>query len=900
MAYSGENLLAPFAGEHRANFFNWGTDISFESGTPLISAMTRVGDFLRRKDVNNPYAYAPGITQAPEYACRPSYHLLMTDGVWVENNNSIGNADNTLSVLPDGATYTPRRPYLDQTANTLADAAFKYWSSDARPDLPNTLKPYIRAASPNAAEQYWDPANDPATWQHLVNFTVGLGLSKSLIHPAWDGDTYKGGYTGLVDGSISWPPASSSSPNNVYDLWHAAINSRGEFFSADTPEQLVKAFSSILTRISSRTTSAAKPAVVSPLGGSVDSGTFTYTPSFSSEDWSGDLTKYRQNPTLGTQSAVWSAKERLLERKQPRNIQMRGDKGLVDFTWSNLSLDQQAAFNRTLDGDVDNLGEERVKYLRGDRSKEGTLFRRRSNFLGDIVGSAPVIVAAPTRSAYAMNSLEGKDSYSSFKESNAGRATRIYVGANDGMLHVFDADGIETFAFVPRVAMENMNRIADRKYSGAQHQYFVDGPLVTEDVYFGKAWHSVLVGSLGGGGRSMFALDITNPNNVSLLWEISSADHDYTDLGYTLARPIITRLHEGRWAVVAANGYNSANDRAALYLIDIADGSLIKALTVDENETSPNGLSTPRVVDMDGDGIADYAYAGDIRGNLWRFDLFGGGTASEPFGTGISASANDFRVSFGGAPLFRALGSHNDAQPITSAPRVVRHPSNTGVLVIFGTGKYFEPADAQADTSKPMSLYGIWDRQTAGEAAANTPAITRFNLQGQTLITTNNASITNAKGARNIRTVTSNPVVWTNPFGSVNQYGWYLDLPSTGEKVVSDPASSGRLLLVATLTPRSDPCEDGVSTWLLALNPWTGGAPLADALDLNNDGKIDELDRSATSGIVAGIEFPGATGGIAPFFNPGDATSGVCGTEGCINTYDGIKPGRQSWRRMRN
>ncbi|MBO3275294.1 pilus assembly protein [Pseudomonas schmalbachii] len=902
ISYSGENLLAPFSGEHRANFFGWAADIGFDSGTPLPSALIRAGEFLRRKDVNNPYALVPGVTQAPEYTCRASYHLLMTDGIWVDSNTSVGNADNTGSTLPDGTRYTPRPPFADVSANSLADVAFKYWASDARPDLADNLKPYTRNANGTAAERYWDPGNDPATWQHLVNFTVGLGLGKSLTRPAWGGSTYAGDYTGLLDGSIGWPPVSSNSPNNVYDLWHAALNSRGEFFSADTPEQLVGAFNSILTRISSRNTSAARPAVISPTSESAETGAFTYTPSFSSEDWSGDLIKYRQDPVSGTQAQVWSAKARLLQREQKRGIWMRGRNGnLVEFTWSNLNSEQQAAFNRTLDGDADSLGSARVDYLRGDRSKEGTLFRSRQNLLGDIVGSAPVVVAAPSRPAYLMNALDGQGSYSDFKDARKNRATRIYVGANDGMLHAFDPNGEETFAFVPTAALEKMNRIPDRKYTGNQHQYFVDGPLVTGDVYFGGAWHSVLVGSLGGGGRSMFALDITDPANIRLLWEISAGDSAYRDLGYTLTKPSIARLHDGRWAVVAANGYDSIDDHAVLYLVDIGDGSLIKSIPVSDGGSAPNGLSTPRVVDMDGDGIADYAYAGDIRGNLWRFDLFAPGTPGKPYGEASSfAATSSFRASFGGAPLFQAVSGSGGFQPITSAPRVARHPGGTGLLVIFGTGKYFETSDAVVGSGKAMSLYGIWDRQTAGESALSTPSVTRSRLQEQTLVTKEGVTIGN--GTRNIRIVSDKAVAWTSTSAGatvVEKYGWYLDLPDTGERIVSDPTTSGNLLLITTLAPRSDPCEDGVRTWLMALNPLTGGAPDMDALDLNHDGTIDELDRAADSVIVSGIEFPGITGGLAPGLDSEHNLVG-CGSDGCLRIDDGIRPGRLSWRRMRD
>lgn len=914
ISYSGSNLFRTFANQNRANFFNWVADVNFNTGTPLRTALNSAGSFLQNTGVNGPYAYDPGTTQSPEYACRPSYHIMMTDGKWNTDTFNVGNVDNSSVNLPDGTQYSPRAPYKDSASNTLADLAFKYWATDLQPNISNSLKPYIRAGNTNATTQYWDPQNDPATWQHMVTFTMGLGLSKALTNPAWGTNTYDGDYTGLYNGTINWPSAASDSDNNVYDLWHAAINSRGEFFSVDSPQEMVEAFTDIISRIADRTASAASPAVTSPLVSSGNDGdntnTYTYTPSFSSQDWSGDLIKYQQNLVLGTQSQVWSAKTLLLARDYTqRNIKMRSNSGntLTPFLWSNLSTTQQASFNRNLAGDTDSNGQARVNYLRGDRSNEGTLFRARTNILGDIIDSSPIVVGPPSHATYIWDALEGQtasasNSYSTFKSNKVTRATYIYVGANDGMLHAFDSNGTEAFAFVPTTALDNMNRIPDLKYTGSQHQYFVDGSPVTEDVYFNNAWHTVLIGSMRAGGRSLFALDITDPSNISLLWEINANTTGYSDLGYTFAQPTITRLHNGKWAVVTSNGYNSTNDRAVLYLIDIQDGSLIKSITVSDGTSTPNGLSSARVVDMDGDGISDYVYAGDIRGNLWRFDLFGGGDSTHPYGTASSASANNFVASFGGTPLFKAVTGSNAFQPITSTPRVVRHPTGTGLIVIFGTGKYIESADAQANTSKAMSIYGIWDRQTAAQSASSTPTVARSNLQSQTITTVSNASIINGT-TRNIRTMTNNAVVWTTTTGStttVNKYGWYVDLPSTGEMVVTDPYTSGKLLLTATLTPNTDPCADGVTTWLMAMNPLTGGSPLTDALDLNNDGLVNSTDRTSTSGIIAGTQFPGATGGISIGYNPyaanGQGSMVACGTEGCVNAYDGIQAGRQSWR----
>ncbi|MCL6690824.1 PilC/PilY family type IV pilus protein [Pseudomonas sp. R3.Fl] len=898
ISYSGGNLLRPFAKKHRADFFYWLSSVRFSGGTPLRQALDRAGKFIADED-GPAYDFEPGGKQEPKFTCRPSYHLMMTDGLWNGRGGSVGgNIDANGRTMPDGSRYAARSPFKDGAKDTLADLAFHYWATDARTDLANELKPYVPFAQADATRQYWDPRNNPATWQHLVTFTMSLGLGQSLVSPKWAGGTFEGaGYQGLANGSIAWPPAKSSDKNNVYDLWHAAINSRGEFFSAEDPQQMVDAFASILSRIANRTASAARPAVAA---GEVKDQAHVYVASFSSEDWSGDLVKYLQPANAGRQQ-LWSAKALLDARKSPRRILMGKGKSLVDFAWSNLDSGQRRVFNQTLSGDQDARGEARVQYLAGKRDLEGGEFRRRGGLLGDIVNSAPLLVTAPSRPALPRDRLESpdndglsskSDAYSEFKAAQASRRSMIYVGANDGMLHAFDAEtGEEVFAFVPRPALAGMYRLTDPRYTIAEHRYLVDGPLVAEDVFFGGAWRSVLVGGLGAGGRALFALDVTDPQLPKLLWEIEGGAGPFARLGHTLARPVITRLHSGQWAVLAANGYDGLQDMAVLYLIDIATGALLRELNVSQGGDAANGLSSPRAADMDGDGIVDHAYAGDMLGNLWRFDLYKA-TSQDGYGGPDSASSADYRVGLAGRPLFRARDASSNVQPITAAPWLVRHPSGQGVLALLGTGKYFEVHDAEADTSRAMSLYGIWDRLMSGEQGGNDSTVTRNRLQAQKFTQT----------ADSYRSLSSNPLAWAPAAqkpgsGGNGVHGWRLDLPQTGEQVVADPASSGRLALFATLTPNADPCQDGVSTWLLALNPLTGGAPLTDALDYNNDGVVDAQDRVGNDK-VAGVLLPGGLGGASLGFDLSSGLGVAHGSEGAVRFYDGIRPGRQSWRQM--
>jgi len=909
-----DNRLRPFTGAHRAAFFAWLGDVYYNQSTPLLQAVARVGELLKATGSESPYAFQPGGSEAPVYGCRASYSLVVTDGIWNAAFTS-SNADGTAAVLPDGQQYSPQAPFQDTTANTLADLAFLYWRTDAQPNLDNSVPPY-NTVSGNEVQggrtltPYWNPRNDPATWQHLTGFYVGIGLSSALINPAWGGDTFSGGYAGLAAGNTAWPVAgadNSVNQNNVYDLWHAAINSRGEFFSAENASDLITSLSEVVSRIT-QSASAGASQTVSPTQEGDSTSLYTYVPSFSSTDWSGDLIKYQRTATNRTR--IWSAAQQLDSRfptgntgYSRRTIYLARDGALTDFTWANLSTTQQTYLNRTASGAVDTYGSRRVDYLRGDRSLEAPgatpYFRSRSHILGDIVNSSPVVVGAPNSPIALMNATVGNATYTDFRTTNLKRERRIYIGANDGMLHAFNDQGGEVFAFIPSAVIPTLNKLTDRGYNGG-HQSYVDNTPVVGDAYVGGKWRTVLIGTLRGGGQGIFALDITNPSAPTLLWEKSANDVEYADLGFTYGRPVITRLHNGEWGVVVSNGYNSTRDNAVLYVMNLADGRLLKALPVSDGLTTPNGLSSPFVADVDGDLIADYAYAGDLHGNLWRFDLIGTSLTA-------TAAADNFRVAFGGRPLFTAQassvarGTTNLVQPITASPSVVAHPSGTGHLVLFGTGKYLEASDALANTSKAMTLYGIWDRQTDGSAAGSTPALSVANLQQQTLGADQRINYTSSAGssvsstANTVSTTAVNydPVIATN-----GKQGWYLNLPLNGELIINRPLLFSSTLLMSSLIPSTDACTAGVTSYLYALDPFTGGS---------NRG----LFNLGSDTVYGRIQMDGLLGGIVPFvYGEGSfsmegtlADPAIYGSDGPVKggTGGNLNPSRrQTWRVITN
>ncbi len=920
----GLNQFRSYTAEHRKNFFNWlqnTTQFDDAAGTPLRSATIRAGEFLKEDIAWQKEPGGSGNTTANTYSCRPSYHVVMTDGMWTNTNETIANPaqnDAAAFTLPDNKRFNGNTtPFSDSTSATLADIAMHYWATDLKGNLANGVKP----TGPKGDAEYWNPRANPATWQHMVNYMMGLGLSESLNQSniPWEGGTFVGrGYQALADGTASWPAASSGSQNNVYDLWHAAINSRGEFFSVDSPSDMVQAFTDILSNIGGRTSSAARPAINS---GQVSTDenengvvkTISYQTSYSSENnWSGDLKRFEKKWNTTTNnfetSQSWSASEQVPAAAN-RNIKIAGgtdNSGLQEFNWANAGAATSVGtlayyLNRNPESAnaIDTRGEARLSYIRGNRSGEGSTFRIRSSLLGDFYSSSPVVVTGARYLEQFSNRLENNTAYTRFKQSIAERKPRVYVGGNDGMLHGFNAStGVEEFAFIPSSVFPKLNQLTGTNYG---HQFYVDGPPTVADVYDGTNWRTILVGTLKAGGKSIFALDITYTGQEKLLWQFdenSITTDGAVKMGYSFSQPTIARLHTGKWGVVFGNGYDSTgntNGKAALFILDAIDGTLVRSLEVQGTNGVANGLSTPKLGDFNADGTADYAYAGDLQGNMWRFDLLRTTRdANAPFKVTNDVPANNFRVGFGGEPLFRASADNagRQRQAITSAPSLVIHPTGTGYLVIFGTGRFYADGDKEGDKSMSQSVYGIWDKQTLGEIA-NNPSISRSSLQEQTITSTTTVSA-NGSSVQG-RTLSNNPVRWqqtTDSSGSTlsAQNGWFLNLVrSDGEMVVENMSQLGRTIFFQSLVPNSDPCGDGANNWTYAVNPYSGGRTTQKAFDYAPTSDVGTT-------IVSAVRQDGEGGGTVS--QNSDSSYQYCTGQSCINIYpDPTSIGRQAWRR---
>ena len=532
-----------------------------------------------------------------------------------------------------------------------------------------------------------------------------------------------------------------------------------------------------------------------------------------------------------------------------RNIVTRNATANIAFRWpANPALPTSAELSSTQitalkAGGTDTDGQNRLNYVRGDRSKEkyqqvlngdGSIqsecgvstgvFRARVSILGDALHTRPVFVGAPPAD-YVF------DSYQAFKTANAGRPTRLFVGSNDGMVHVFDSsDGSEVWAYIPSMLIGSLDKLSTSPYT---HTYFVDGNMTAGDVNFGSTaspdWRTVIVGGLGAGGKGLFALDVTSADaadetqaKAKILWEITPSSTNFGNLGYTYGTPAIARMNTGEWAVIVGNGYlNGGTGTSVLYVIDIKTGLLIKALdTASGTAGSPNGLSTPTAIDTTFDGKIDRIYAGDIDGNMWKFDVSATASTSWPAPTLLFPTATDLAANTPAVTKKAILG----------APDVAAHPIS-GYLVYFATGRLLTGgASSDATDSTVVNYaYGIWD----GAPVANTTLLTQSLTE-------------KAYGTQRVRVSSGLPINWNNATDTVGnpmRKGWRTALPA-GERVIGTGfVRDARYQFTGvnpTVTQASLPNGEN---WLIELDYLTGGATDKPIFDLSADSLLSDADR---------------------------------------------------------
>jgi type IV pilus assembly protein PilY1 len=512
-----------------------------------------------------------------------------------------------------------------------------------------------------------------------------------------------------------------------------------------------------------------------------------------------------------------------------------------------------------------------VNYLRGDTSQEqrnGGAFRNRDTPLGDIVNSQPVYVGAPDPNQFVNQNFSGSSAYGAFASSSvngvnaATRTQVVYAAANDGMLHGFNAStGVEVFAYLPGAVLANaaaatkLSNLSDPEYGKASlpHQFYNDGELTVADTYNGSAWRTVLVGSTGrGAAKAVYALDVTDPANVSLLWERSAGDGatNAGSIGQIIGKPVIAQTANGQWSVLVGNGMNSTTGRSALLQFNLFDGTLNVHLTSDT--TTDNSLAAASAwMDNYTGGISNKAYAGDLRGQVWSFVLNDGSATN-----GGSTPAST------GTLLYTARNASNTAQPITAGMLAGKDPATGNVWLFFGTGKYVTSTDLT--NLSTQSWYGLIVQSATANVVSNLSQ-GRTALVQRSIIAETAGTPANPSATPPVLAVLPARVISTATGGDMTgKSGWYIDLlkggsVAEGERMVVPSQFQGSMLLGTTRIPQaSDACNPSGRGWVMAVDPFTGGNPSQGFFDLNGDGNIDSADMVTVGGqsyAPAGIGF---------------------------------------------
>ncbi|MDE2607446.1 MAG: PQQ-binding-like beta-propeller repeat protein [Burkholderiales bacterium] len=776
------------------------------------------------------------------------------------------------------------------TSDTLADVAAYYYNTDLRnasqtaPDATGTCTgPTISpSTTPNdlCANNVIPYGRDTATWQHMTVHTLGLGAQGQMVFSPYQnnlagqriyvpdywsqpsGDFYSVANGSTASSSVctwmssgstcTWPTPASDSIANIDDLWHAAVNGHGSYFSATDPSSLSGALSAVLAQIINTPRPGTAAAAASSNPNITSSDNYVFSSSYQSVNWFGELIMQRFNPDGTLSAQQWSAMQMMDCATTPwqatftyavgqvfnqggacylvttaytsggtfaggtgtdganttvlsgtpvtRTVYMAGSSGLVPFTWSNLTSAQQAYFSTpyinyvsasqglsqfcsaggsclSSTAQTSASGQALVNYLSGDRTNEGTYFRARLHVLGDIVSSEARYVKQPLQTYLDTN-------YSAFATAQANRPPTVYVGANDGMLHAFDAlTGQERWAYIPTAVMPNLYRLADMNYAN-NHQYFVDGtpevgdicPNAPSSTCSASQWRTIIVGGLNEGGKSYYALDITDPTAPKLLWEFSDAN-----MGYSYGNPRITKLSNGTWVVILASGYNNADGVGRVYVLNAATGALINTISTGVGTASnPSGLNklAARSTTSSTNNTVEEVYGGDLLGNVWRVDVNGN----------IGAAGTDAQL------LINLQDASGNPQPITTKPVVAA--VNNLPLVMVGTGRYLGLTDL-SDT-KTYSMYAIKD--ALGTTTMTTPRASGSKFVQQTLTATTcptGASTSICTQGQSVLTASSNSVDW-----SIDN-GWYIDFVNPGERSVTDASLALGTLVFTTIKPQT-------------------------------------------------------------------------------------------------
>ncbi|MGY1410327.1 pilus assembly protein [Luteimonas sp. A611] len=788
------------------------------------------------------------------YQCQANVFLGIGDtATQNESKDHSGSGDIATGFVDTWLNYMVAADRDTRAQNSTA--ALAYWGhvTDIRTDVPNTtLSTTPARAKGQSISTYWVDVvelNDlkaKKTNQYYLatkygGFTIpetSYDANGNAARPAdnWFETTNKTAWTSATQTAKAQTGLGGTGDFNLPNNMYLANNGQAMI------DGLNAAFQKIADDITGSGGSFASNST------RLEAGSRTYQAKYVSNGWGGQLIAADVNVSTGTLTNRWDASDWLGhaagETKintaaagggtsywnyTQRKILFNSSGTLTNFisNWSNYtSLTSPTVVRPAAWSSTTTISNEQLRYVLGERVHErqsvvtGSLrqFRNRRGMLGDIINSQPVYVGRPNANLYSDDT-----SYATFVAAQAGRDPVVYVGANDGMLHAFQAPdaldttnagdgGKELFAFMPTEAMSVLTQLdaSTNKYPNwhpeYDHAYSMDGEITVADVKDGTTWKTILVATMGRGGKSIFALDVTDPTNPSLLWEKRSDDAAIGNLmGNALGRPIIAAVAAGDWRVFLGNGANNQAERSALIMLDAISG--VNKGSMDTGIGSNNGLSAVNVWDAYGasegaprDGYFDSVYAGDMEGNLWKFDVRSGGTATRLFAAGTT-------------------------QPITAAPLVASNPySPPDTWVFFGTGQYLSMADInETANANVQSWYGIIDRgSTVAKTSLNAVRITAEDSVGRVI----------------------------ERAGAAGTNGWYINLVSPAATAGGDPVTRGERMVLpnffqgmsligTTRFPDStDPCAPAGKGFTMAIDPFTGGRLSNPFFDIDGDGSV--------------------------------------------------------------
>ncbi|MCX7208705.1 MAG: PilC/PilY family type IV pilus protein [Proteobacteria bacterium] len=681
--------ISDYDGTQKSNWYGllYGT-VTGPDGTPLKKALDAIGQIYSG-------VLPSGVVDPIQYTCQQNFEILTTDGYWNAGSGdavSVGNQDVGAGVP---------RPMLDgaNQSNNLADVAMKYFKTDLRTSMANNA-PGIPAFDGGAEGR-----------QMMRTYTLGMGMDGTLKYVddyETNGTASINDFVGLKNGTKNWPVIVGDTLNTIDDLWHAGVNGGGKFFSAKDPNAVAASLQSALNDISARLGSVGAPDVSNAFMTAADNK--VYNSSYKTRDWTGDVTARSVDVSSSTftTTELWSSQALLAARNlstSPRAIYTCTGSctsfTTFDATTYASNADITAGVNSLKTANSLNAaqiaainGTKLVNYLRGDQSNEPTtatpdlalttaLFRQRTKILGAIIHGG-VTYVKKSEKAYA------DAGYAAFSRTNLSRRAMLYSPANDGMLHAFDATtGQEIWAFIPPSLLPSMWKQADRNYD-SNFQYFVDGSPTIADISSGSSWKTILIGGLRGGGGEYYAIDITNPSATipaAPLWSFKDSR-----LGKTYGFPVVGKI-SGQWKVLLSAGYDNSDNKGYVFVLNAHTGALEKTFTTSCAATDGScGISKigALLTEPEVDDTIKMAYAGDLAGNLWRFDVNGAG---------------------GAAVLVATTGISTLRQPISSAPLIKEMPEykNAGGVaahyVNFGTGRFLNQNDMS--NAESQTIYGL-------------------------------------------------------------------------------------------------------------------------------------------------------------------------------------------------